>query len=91
MAHPTNGDAPGLAADAVLRASAPVPDDAKQIQGIDFDQYSSKPITVEEMVSGMSTMGFQASALAEAVQIINKMVRRLVFFVPKFHQAECDQ
>jgi deoxyhypusine synthase len=32
-------------------------------------------VSVEDLVSGMANMGFQASALGEAVRIINDMVR----------------
>ena len=66
--------APTEAAGAVLKPSEPVADSAKQVSGVDFNQYAAKDITVAELVAGMSNMGFQASAVSEAVRIINQMV-----------------
>lgn len=73
MALKSDG-APSVAAEAVLKPSGPVPVDAREIHGIDFNKHAAKPITVEELIDAMSTMGFQASAVAEAVRIINEMV-----------------
>ncbi|KAI8940887.1 Deoxyhypusine synthase [Plenodomus lindquistii] len=71
----TNGTtaAPAGATDAVLKPSDPVPDGAREVQGIDFNQYASRPITVEELVGGYANMGFQATSVGEAVRIINGM------------------
>jgi hypothetical protein len=66
--------APTGATDAVLKPSEPVPADAKEVQGIDFNQYANRSITVEELIGGYSNMGFQATSVAEAVRIINGMV-----------------
>lgn len=66
--------APSGATDAVLKPSDPVPDGARQVEGIDFNKYRDQPITVEELVAGMSSMGFQATSVGEAVRIINDMV-----------------
>jgi len=66
--------APSAATDAVLKPSEPVPEGAKQVQGIDFNQYARRAITVEELVGGMANMGFQATSVGEAVRIINEMV-----------------
>ncbi|KAF2810973.1 Deoxyhypusine synthase [Mytilinidion resinicola] len=74
MSDSHNGPiAPSGATDAVLKRSDPVPDGARQVEGIDFDKYGDRPITVEELVSGMSSMGFQATSVGEAVRIINDM------------------
>jgi deoxyhypusine synthase len=59
---------------AVLKPSAPVPADSKQVDGIDFNKYADRDITVAEMVAGMTGMGFQATAVGQAVRIINDMV-----------------
>lgn len=75
MASETSSGVPNGAASAVLKPSVPVPEDAKIINGIEFNDHETSPITVEELVEGMSLMGFQASAVSEAVQIINEMVR----------------
>jgi len=65
---------PNLASDAVLKPSAPVPADAKEVSGIDFNAHRISPLTVDDLISGMSSMGFQASAIGEAVSIINDMI-----------------
>ena len=69
-----HGPLPTSAADAVLKASAPVPEGAQRVRGIEFDRFEGRDITVDEMVAGMAGMGFQASAVSEAVRIINDMV-----------------
>ncbi|KAJ4302710.1 Deoxyhypusine synthase [Kalmusia sp. IMI 367209] len=74
---PANQDptsqAPSGATDAVLKPSEPVPEDAREVQGIDFNHYAQRNITVEELVGGYSRMGFQATAIGEAVRIVNDM------------------
>ncbi|KAF2854459.1 deoxyhypusine synthase-like protein [Plenodomus tracheiphilus IPT5] len=65
--------APAAATDAVLKPSDPVPEGAREVQGIDFNKYASRPITVEELVGGYANMGFQATSVGEAVRIINDM------------------
>lgn len=74
----TVAQAPAAAADAVLKRSDPVPDGLRQVQGIEFDHFRARDMTVRDLVAGMATMGFQASAVAEAVRIINDMVRPLL-------------
>lgn len=71
-----NGDAsaPSLATDAVLVKSAPIPEGAKKVQGIDFNQYAGRDVTATDLINGMANMGFQATSVAEAVRIINDMV-----------------
>lgn len=65
---------PTIAADAVLKPSDPVPEGMQQVSGLEFDDFRERDMTVTEMVAGMATMGFQASAVADAVRIINDMV-----------------
>ena len=77
MTTPNQGPevkAPSGATDAVLKPSDPVPESARQVQGIDFNDYAQRSITVEELVGGMANMGFQATSVGEAVRIINEMV-----------------
>ncbi|KAL9107439.1 MAG: hypothetical protein Q9227_007636 [Pyrenula ochraceoflavens] len=61
------------AKDAVLVASDPVPEGARQIKGLDFDEHQALEMTVSDLVEGMTDMGFQASAVGDAVKIINHM------------------
>lgn len=67
-------ETPTAAVHAVLKPSDAVPDGTTQVHGIDFDEFSNRDITVKELVAGMVSMGFQASAVADAVRIINDMV-----------------
>ncbi|KAL2004604.1 hypothetical protein VTN00DRAFT_3340 [Thermoascus crustaceus] len=64
---------PSTATDAVLVASEPVPEGVRQVRGVDFNRYQGRDITVADMVEHMAAMGFQASAVADAVRIINDM------------------
>lgn len=66
---------PSEVTNAVLTPSDPVPEGAQKVCGIDFNAHHGANITVAELVDGMANMGFQASAVADAIQIINKMVR----------------
>ena len=72
--HQQQQTAPTGATDAVLKPSDPVPADAREVKGIDFDAYAGRPITVAELVGGYGRMGFQATAIGEAVRIVNDMV-----------------
>ncbi|KAL9068242.1 MAG: hypothetical protein Q9157_006571 [Trypethelium eluteriae] len=71
----TNGESvvPSEATSAVLKASEPVEQGARKVQGIEFDQFKSRDITVQELVEGMGGMGFQATSIGEAIRIINDM------------------
>jgi deoxyhypusine synthase len=66
--------APIGATDAVLKPSAPVEDGAIEVKGVEFNHYKLASITVEQLVQGMSNMGFQATSIGEAVRVINGMV-----------------
>lgn len=67
--------APDAATHAVLKPSAPVDADTRIVRGLEFNDFASKALTVEDLVESMSGMGFQATAVAEAVRIVNDMVR----------------
>ncbi|KAF2474158.1 DS-domain-containing protein [Lindgomyces ingoldianus] len=71
--HDRTSKAPSGATDAVLKPSEAVPVGSREVQGIDFDHYAQRNITVEELVAGMVNMGFQATSVGEAVRIINGM------------------
>jgi deoxyhypusine synthase len=68
--------APTGAQDAVLKPSDPVPEGAVPVVGLDFDKFAGRNITVAEMVESMTNMGFQATSVGQAAQIINGMVMR---------------
>lgn len=78
MATPTPNNqpdtqAPTLSTDAVLKPSAPIPTGVHEVSGVEFNDYADRDITVADLVSNMTNMGFQASAVADAVRIINDM------------------
>lgn len=80
--RPTNSDqAPAAATQAVLVQSDPIPEGAQQVNGIDFNHHAGGDLTVKQMIDGMTHMGFQASAVADAVRIINDMVRAPSFLL----------
>lgn len=66
---------PSSVTDSVLQSSQPVPAGSHVVSGVDFDKFQGRDITVAEMVDNLSHTGFQGSAVAEAAQIINEMVR----------------
>nr|OQO14571.1 Deoxyhypusine synthase [Rachicladosporium sp. CCFEE 5018] len=68
-----NGTAPTGATDAVLKPSDPVPEHAVPVKGLEFDDFKDRDVSVAEMVQSMGHMGFQASAIGKAAEIINGM------------------
>ncbi|KAK9460644.1 Deoxyhypusine synthase [Lipomyces oligophaga] len=64
---------PPLASTAVLKASEPVPDGVEQVSGIDFNAKGNDDITVSRLVSGLRKMGFQATSVGKACEIIDEM------------------
>ncbi|KAG8623361.1 hypothetical protein KVT40_008337 [Elsinoe batatas] len=73
MTQNTNGAPPQGVAQAVLKPSDPLPEDASPVLGIDFDKHAGKDITVADMVTGMESMGFQATSVGQAAKVINDM------------------
>lgn len=69
-----NGTAPSGATDAVLKPSDPVPENAIPVKGLDFDDFAGRNITAAELVENMAQMGFQATSIGQAVEIVNGMV-----------------
>lgn len=65
---------PTSATDSVLLASEPIPEGTQEVQGVDFDRFQGRDITVAELVDNLTHTGFQGSAVAEAARIINEMV-----------------
>lgn len=64
---------PGLASDAVLKQSAPVPEDFVEVKGVDYSKDSAYNMTATDLVNSMKTMGFQGSSVGSACDIINNM------------------
>lgn len=64
---------PGLASDAVLKQSIPVPDSFVEIKGIDYSKDSAFNMNAVDLIESMKNMGFQASSVSQACEIINGM------------------
>ncbi|KAL2265762.1 hypothetical protein VTJ83DRAFT_6862 [Remersonia thermophila] len=64
---------PSAATEAVLVKSVDMPDDAQKVEELDFNKFKGRPITADDLLQGMKHMGFQASAMCEAIRIINEM------------------
>ncbi|KAL3427877.1 Deoxyhypusine synthase [Phlyctema vagabunda] len=64
---------PSSVTDAVLVPSNEMPVGAQKVEELDFNAFAGRPITVDDLMSGMNHMGFQASSIGEAVRIINDM------------------
>lgn len=62
---------PAGAAAAVLKRSEPLPETAISVQGPDLD----KPLSLEDLLRSYERIGFQATSLGKAVNIVNQMVR----------------
>lgn len=67
------GKLPPLASDAVLKQSIPVPADFVEVKGIDYTKDSAYNMRAVDLVGSMKNMGFQASSVGQACEIINKM------------------
>jgi deoxyhypusine synthase len=61
---------PAEASAAVLQPSEPVSDSAISVQGPDFEK---KP-SLQELLKSYERIGFQASSLGRAIEIVNRMV-----------------
>lgn len=70
-----SGAPPSSVMDAVLVPSNEMPVGAQKVEELDFNALANGPITVDDLISGMNHMGFQASSIGDAVRIINDMVR----------------
>lgn len=84
---------PSSVTDSVLQSSQPVPEGSHVVSGVDFDKFQGRDITVAEMVDNLAHTGFQGSAVAEAAQIINEMVRLDIIAIIKSlnHQNLMDR
>ncbi len=73
MASQNGTSAPSEAKDAVLVKSEAMPEGSQRVEDFDFNKFTG-PITAEDLLAGMTNMGFQASSIGEAVRNINGMV-----------------
>lgn len=68
-----NSKLPDILQDAVLKASIPVPENYVKVEGIDYSKESSRDMRATDLIAAMRTMGFQASSLGQACEIIDEM------------------
>jgi deoxyhypusine synthase len=68
-----NSELPELLSDAVLKASAPVPDNFIEVKGIDYSKPEAVNMRATDLIKGMKSMGFQASSVAQGCDIIDEM------------------
>jgi deoxyhypusine synthase len=61
---------PAEASAAVLQPSEPISDSAISVQGPDFE----KKLSLQELLKSYERIGFQASSLGRAIEIVNRMV-----------------
>jgi len=74
VANSDQGTLPASVTDAVLVPSNEMPEGSQKVEELDFNKFAGRDITVNDLISGMNNMGFQASSIGEAVRIINDMV-----------------
>ncbi|KAE9362728.1 Deoxyhypusine synthase [Stipitochalara longipes BDJ] len=72
-ANTDQGALPASVTDAVLVPSNEMPEGSQKVEELDFNKFAGRDITVNDLISGMNNMGFQASSIGEAVRIINDM------------------
>lgn len=66
---------PSKATDAVLVPSDPVPEDARQVQGIEWGALPAEHRSIiADFIQNLSGQGFQSSSIGDAINIINDMV-----------------
>lgn len=80
--------APSTAAAAVLVKSEDMPEGSQKVEELDFNAFADRQVTVEDLIGGMTNMGFQASSIGEAVQIINAMVSHMTLLAPSPSRAQ---
>lgn len=68
-----SGKLPALASEAVLVKSIPVPEDFVEVKGIDYSKDNAYNMRAVDLIDSMKTMGFQASSVGQACDIINSM------------------
>ncbi|CCD23861.1 deoxyhypusine synthase NDAI_0C02010 [Naumovozyma dairenensis CBS 421] len=68
-----NDKLPEILQDAVLKESVPVPDDFVKVEGIDYSKENATDMRASDLVEAMKRMGFQASSLGKACDIIDNM------------------
>ncbi|AGO09955.1 AaceriAAL036Wp [[Ashbya] aceris (nom. inval.)] len=65
--------APGDVAEHVFKQSEPVPENFVEVKGIDYSRPDAVDMRATDLIKSMKTMGFQASSLGQACDIIDEM------------------
>lgn len=68
-----NDKLPDILKEAVLQESVPVPDHFVKVEGIDYSKENATDMRASDLIAAMKTMGFQASSVGQACDIIDNM------------------
>mgnify|MGYP003362200921 CR=1 FL=1 len=68
-----NDKLPDILQEAVLMESKPVPDHFVKVEGIDYSKENATDMSATDLIDAMKTMGFQASSVGQACEIIQNM------------------
>ncbi|EDO14926.1 hypothetical protein Kpol_1005p14 [Vanderwaltozyma polyspora DSM 70294] len=68
-----NDKLPDILNEAVLKESVPIPDDFVEVHGIDYSKPEATDMRATDLIDSMKKMGFQASSLGQACDIIDNM------------------
>ncbi|AAS50330.1 AAL036Wp [Eremothecium gossypii ATCC 10895] len=63
----------GHLADHVFKHSGPIPESFVEVKGIDYSKPDAIDMRASDLIKSMKTMGFQASSLGQACDIIDEM------------------
>jgi deoxyhypusine synthase len=68
---PSTNAIPISASSAVLKPSDPVPQNIVSVHGPNFEY----PLSLQDLLGSYERIGFQATSLGKAIDIVNRMVR----------------
>ncbi|CCH60156.1 hypothetical protein TBLA_0C03540 [Henningerozyma blattae CBS 6284] len=68
-----NDKLPDILSDAVLKQSVEMPEGTTKVHGIDYSKKEAVDMRASDLIANMKNMGFQASALGQACDIIDNM------------------
>ena len=81
---------PLTASGAIYVGSVPIPKEwsSREVKGIDFNDFAGRDVTATDLIRGMAKIGFQASNVTKACELIDEMVNTplLFFFVSRSSQ-----
>ena len=79
-------DVPAAVSAAILQPSEPVPDTAVSVRGPDFDAN----LSLQDLLKSYERIGFQASNLGKAINIVNGMVSQVLSHGTQHNLSSAD-